>query len=449
MRLLHLARLSQDRGSSQTGIESSDIACATWAAGNGHVIIHTAADRKSGTIQPWDRPNARPWVTEPDKIAQYDGVVAHRLDRLSRGDDASTSDIQAWAREHGKVLMTEDGLVYPCEGAEGIRWDVTKRIAHEEWLKTSERYRRMQSHLRSNNYVVGRPCYGYRIVPSGDHKGIAPDPVTGPIVREMIDHYIAGGSLMDTCRWLDARGVKTIKGGKWSPATLKTLFHNETLIGRQKDTKGRTVLRCDPLVSREKWDQLQAHMARRAGRTGIAPGQTAMLTSVAVCSRCGGPMYRVNKAYYRCHGTDTAPSTCKLMVRMDKLEEHVSLLIWGMFARVPVTETVVIAGEGYGEEIADVERDLRELDFDAPDYASRHASLMARRAELKSLPSRPARVEIRDTGRTWGSDWSRLAEQDKRAWLMERGITIKVEKDITGSRILQHGKVLARQSDAA
>ena len=69
--------------------------------------------------------------------------------RPSRGDNQSTNAIEAWAYENGKQLLTEDGLVFPCEGADGIRWDVTKRIAHEEWLKDSERYRRMQADLKA------------------------------------------------------------------------------------------------------------------------------------------------------------------------------------------------------------------------------------------------------------------------------------------------------------
>ncbi len=109
-------------------------------------------------------------MTEPDKLILYDGVVAFRLDRLSRGDNQSTNAIEKWAADNRKVIFTEDGLQFPCEGAEGIRWDVTKRIAHEEWLKTSERYRRMQGHLRANGYLVGKAPFGYAITGKDDHK---------------------------------------------------------------------------------------------------------------------------------------------------------------------------------------------------------------------------------------------------------------------------------------
>jgi resolvase-like protein len=115
MRLLVAARLSQ-LAPGQTGLDSQDAESTRWAERAGHAVVHIAADRKSGTSQPWDRPNLRPWVTEPEKLAQYDGVLAYRLDRLSRGDNASTNAIEQWAHDHGKQLLTVDGLTFPCEG---------------------------------------------------------------------------------------------------------------------------------------------------------------------------------------------------------------------------------------------------------------------------------------------------------------------------------------------
>ena len=154
MRILVAARLSQ-LADGQTGLDTQDAQATAWAAANGHTIVHVAADRKSGTSQPWERPKLRPWVTEDAKLAQYDAVLAYRFDRLSRGDNQSTNQIEAWAHDHRKQLLTVDGLVFPCEGADGIRWDVVKRIAHEEWLKTSERYTRMQAYLVGEGKLTG------------------------------------------------------------------------------------------------------------------------------------------------------------------------------------------------------------------------------------------------------------------------------------------------------
>ena len=157
MRVIIPARLSQT-SEGQTGIESQTDEATRYADGQGWTVVATVADHKSGTVPPWKRPKLRAWVTEPGRLAQYDAVLAYRLDRLTRGDNASTNAIEDWATRNGKQLLTTDGLVFPCEGNDGIRWDVAKRIAHQEWLEASERYRRMQRTLRAAGYWVGRYC---------------------------------------------------------------------------------------------------------------------------------------------------------------------------------------------------------------------------------------------------------------------------------------------------
>lgn len=425
----------------QTGLETQDKLCNTWADNNGHSIVHTAADRHTGNSHPWNRKNLRPWVTDPELIAQYDGIIAYRLDRLSRGDDESTSAIEQWARDNGKVLLTEDGLIYPCEGADGIRWDVTKRIAHEEWLKTSERYKRMQSHLRDNNFLVGRPPYGFRVTEKDNHKTLTPDPVTGPVLREAIDRYLAGASLRDVCLWL---------GDGWTPVTLSQLFRNESLIGRRKARNGsKTLLKHDPLINRDTWDKLQAMLAGKANRKGVAPKSTAMLTSIAVCSVCGGPMYRLNAGnkradgtrstilYYRCHGNDRNPSQCKLMVSLPELDAFVSQQIDGIYGHHPVYELVTVPGDGREDEIAELERDIRELDLDDPDYDRKLSQLRTERSRLKTLPAAPGRTEKRATGRTMRQEWAELdSDAERRDWLLKRAIKVEVHKPVSDSRIM-------------
>lgn len=453
MRLLHLARLSQDQGERQTGIESSDLQVRNWAANNGHVIIHTAADKKSGTIQPWNRPHAKPWLTDPEKISQYDGVVAYRFDRLSRGDDASTSEIEKWARDNGKILLTEDGLQYPCEGVEGIRWDVTKRIAHEEWLKTSERYTRMQKHLRDSGYLVGRPCFGFQVIALDNHKTLQPHPVNAEFVRQAIARYLEGESLRSVCSWLDSQGALPPSGGKWSPVSLSQVFHNESLIGRRKNENGKTILKFPAVIDKATWAKLQDKLGEKASRKGVAPKATALLTSIATCYKCGGPMYRQTSTrkrkdeskaqyvYYRCHGDDRNPSQCGFMVSQPKLDAAVN----EFFARwddAEVTEIVLIPGEGYEDEISDVERDLRELDFDAPDFAERQAALLAERARLKNLPARPGRTELRGIGLSHAQYWASLTDAQRRSWLLEHKAQIRVFPEISGSPFTMDGWAL-------
>ena len=63
----------------------------------GHTVVAVVADRRSGTVPPWKRPNLKEWVTDPAKLVLYDGVLGPVFDRLTRGDNKSTNEIEQWA----------------------------------------------------------------------------------------------------------------------------------------------------------------------------------------------------------------------------------------------------------------------------------------------------------------------------------------------------------------
>lgn len=429
LRVLVLARLSRkvnaddmDRGA-QTGMETQDTESLVWAQREGHTIVAVVADFKSGTSHPWNRPNARVWFTEPSKIAQYDAIVAYRLDRLSRGDDESTSMIQDWARANGKILLTTDGLHYPCEGADGIRWDVTKRIAHEEWLKISERYKRMTKFLRSGGFHVGRAPFGYRSAPvAGGHKTLVIDPVEAELIRDAATWYLGGMSLDDICVQLNTLGrlPRRMKSGRqplWAVSTISKVLHNEVIAGRQKDLTGRTIMKVEPILSREIWEAVITRLAVRTKRTGISQSKSpALLTSIIVCTNCDRPMYRSGREpnlYYYCR-----VKGCGATIRIDVADADVHAAM-SADDRHDVIE-VIVPGSGHDAEIAEVKRDMSEA-LDAEDFG-KLADLRAELDALRALPASPPRVDRRESDKTVAEMWAGMADDtERRAYLLARG----------------------------
>jgi DNA invertase Pin-like site-specific DNA recombinase len=445
MRILLAARLSQ-KGDGQTGLETQDIVFRQWAEAQGATIVHVAEDRKSGTSAPWERKNLRPWVIEPHLMRLYDAVGAFKLDRLSRGDDETITRIEGWARENHKWLITAENLYYPCEGADSIRWDLMKRLAHQEWLGYSEKYRRMHKYLRDNGFFAhGNIPNGYRlaIVSGTEHKTLEPDPVTAPFIVEAVDRYLGGDSFRAVCAWLDSAGTKPRGADRWYPRTLQRLFRRSILTGRLTDSKGRTTLRFEPLISAEKWQALQATMGGRA-RGGRGIRDAALLSGIAVCATCernmayhisrrrrnDGSEYRVD--YYRCYGSDRDRSTCRNMVRADELEMSVD---WHLtegeeHAAMELVEVATIPGDGRHEEIAEIDRGIRELDLDDPDYRPKHDALLGERARLKALPAKPDQVMERKTGLTVAEYWSKLHATGRRAFLLASKARVLASKGV-------------------
>ena len=214
------------------------------------------------------------------------------------------------------------------------------------------------------------------------------------------------------------------------------------LSGRRVDGNGRTILRVPPILDVDTWRKLQAELDRKATKKGAVRAGSAMLVGVAVCQTCGGPMYKLRTQnvrkdgtkqfnfYYRCWGTETNPSTCKNMFPLDELDAWTE----ARMARIkfPRYEIVVTPGHGHEDKIYEVERDLRELDLDAPDYDERHAELRTERARLRALPSTADKVERRKTGDSIGQYWETLqTEADKRAFLLKLDVKVYVRRGAT------------------
>jgi site-specific DNA recombinase len=441
MRLLLAARLSQNHAG-QTGIDSQDTDARAWAERNGHKVIETAADKISGRVSPFDRPNLGPWLTEPLKTRLFDGLIVSKLDRLSRGRDWN---IRAWAEQNGKrLLVVSPELSWPPEPGDTstpIVWDVLVNISSAEWENTSVRYRRMQQHLRSSGALVGRPPFGYRVVGEENAKTLEPKPDEAAAIQAVAAMYLGGQPLRDLCTWLDEQGVPPRTIDHWTRSSLAKLLKNETVTGRRKDSSGRTLLRVPPILDRDTWERVQAELERKARRRTIAPRDTALLTGILVCEHCTGPMYRQvgtrngatrKNAYYRCFGPGGAGSRCRNMWPLSELEARLDRYMRTTLMRWPRYETVTVRGHDYAAEIAEVEADLRELDFDDPEFADKQQALLAERTRLRGLRTVPDTVRRKKAKDTIGSHWLTLTTvQERRAYLLRLGMTIRAARGQT------------------
>ena len=447
-----LSRKADDRD--QTGFDSQERESVRWAEANGHQVVAVVADYKSGRSGLEARKHLKPWVVEADKLDQYDAIVALKVDRLTRGDREETTKLEQWARDHYKQLVIVGaGVHFPSEGNEGVHWDVMLRMAHQEWLNTSERYKRMQRYLASNGYLVGRIPFGFTAVPKDSHKTLAPDLVTGPIVRRMAERYLAGNSLLAIARWLDAEGVKPVQGGTWDPVSVSQVLRNESLIGRRWQL-GKYLLRHEAIMTTSEWRELQARLDSNVRRRGPSRREPAMLSGALYCAMCKGVMHyrrtvtkrKSGAEYvwqgYRCDGTSRQPSRCGNWVPLAGIEDWVDLWFTiparkggSGFADTEIVETVPVPAKGHADDVAAVEAELRDLDFDAPDFAERQAALLAERARLRALGTEPARTDERPTGVKLGKHWRTLDAPGKRDYLRRAGVKVyasKADRWITG-----------------
>jgi site-specific DNA recombinase len=432
VKVIIAARLSR-LGKGQTGIDTQDQDAYAWAQYRNHQVVAVVADRISGVVSPFKRKNLGPWLTEPKKLEQYNGIVFAKIDRSGRARDWG---FREWAEKHEKkLIIVSPELQWPPADPDDTvtaqMWDMLINQAIAEWKNTSQRYRRMQAALRQNNLLVGRPNYGYRAVPQGDHKILVRDPEMAPLIRKAaMQLYIEDDfSFADISEWFAEHGAMDINGHPLRPTTVGVLFRNPALYGRRVSrASGRIDLRiADPILTRDEWHRLQEKINKKAGRKGVASKTTAMLTSIVHCPKCQLPMYRHyshahqrGRAYYRCRGKETAPSTCGYMVPLIETNQAVNDIVMA-YGHLEHKETVFIPGSNHASEIADIDDQLRDLvtDVDAPDFDDRLIALRAERKRLQSLPSETGHYEVRGTGQTVAEYWSSLDDLGKRRYLLD------------------------------
>jgi Recombinase len=298
---------------------------------------------------------------------------------------------------------------------------LAKRLAHDEWLRISERYTRMQRELRTQGSLVGRNPFGYRIVPDGSRNTLEPEPTEAQVIRDAANWYLAGATLDVLCERLNDAGRlprprKDGRQARWVPKTISGVLRNEVVAGRQKDAHGRTILKVPPILPRKTWEAVIARMDQRANHKGISQSKTAaLLTSIIACSKSDQNLYRTGSSCYRGYYC----RQCGGYVRLELADQ----LIHDALATDQGHDVVevVIAGRAHEDEIAEVKRDMAEA-VDAEDF-ERLTVLRAELDRLRSLPAEPPRVERRLSDQTVAQMWAALPDDAaRRDYLLHRHV---------------------------
>ena len=140
------------------------------------------------------------------------------------------------------------------------------------------------------------------------NKTIVPTDECRTYVPQIFQRCIDGDSCRTIALWLDAEGVKPMRGSQWSDTSVWQLLKNMTYTGRRQDEgtlrpdgtptrKNRhTLTKCEAVISLDTWKRANEALGKRPGR---GPGVNGVLQAKPLlvslkCARCGdSPMYRI------------------------------------------------------------------------------------------------------------------------------------------------------------
>ena len=362
-------------------------------------------------------------------MATYDGILAYRNDRLSRGCWADEARIRLWAEEHGKVLVIVDGPQWPPRhDGDAWAWEAMSKQARREWEEIRERSMRAQAELRERGKLVGRTPFGYAVAGTKYDKLLVPTEEGRRLVPVIFAKVIAGESEAAVARWLEAE-----TGRPWWPRTIGTMIKNPVYIGHRQDASGRTIHRCEPLVSAAVFRRANEALSTRPKRGHTDPENRAMLAGVLACPVCAdSPMYRLNTGYYRCTGRGAARRSCGLMVRVDAVDAAVDQIIARDFATPVMAHTVIPGNEAeVAARLDEIRFEISQLgsaDLDDGEYDRRLSELRAERDRVKAAEVVPDRVELTATGERYSELWARTPVPERGPWLARHGFAVSASK---------------------
>jgi site-specific DNA recombinase len=474
-RISYMTRRDRERGDELTnGIQTQDVRSVEWARYEGHKIIHVTKDRNvSGAVAPWERPELGPWLTDPVKLVQYDGIVAYDVSRLSR-EYFDLAWLRKWAEaNHKKLYVIKERLHWP-DNRDGTLWGVAAERAYEERQDIIERVTRELDALRAAGKLTTRPPFGYASEGEKYDRHLVPTDEGRKYVPLIFQHCIDGWSLNTIAKWLTSEGVKLPGSKAWWGRSVGGVIKNPAQMGHmcereidppdeveERDGKvvryrygeswveqphwhyGRTVHRCEALVDAAIWKRANEALSSREKRGHNDPKTRAMLAGAMSCPNCeDSPMYRIKSAssgggiaylYYRCAGKGSHRSSCGNMVRVELVDAAVNQIMADTFD-VPVMRQEII----YGNE-AEIRADLERIDFELQQLAAQRLPWDEEdreRARLRAEHERVAgttliddRVELVETDDTYLELWERLNDQDRGPWLVEHGFRVTADKE--------------------
>jgi DNA invertase Pin-like site-specific DNA recombinase len=428
------------------GIETQDERGREWADLNKHIIVDVAADVKSGKVAPWDRPELRPWVKDPERMALYDGILATSNDRLSRGCWADEARIRLWAEENGKRLIIVNGPQWPPRDAgDEWSWEANAKHAAAEWEHMQERIRRAQAKLREGGKFMGRPPFGYQSVGVKYDHWLVPTDDGRAIIPELFGRVIDGESLAMIAAWL-----YEVTGRRWWASSINKLVRCPTYMGHRcewdEETKtfGRTLSRNEPLVNAAIWAGANKALSNRPKHGPRNVENRAPLTTALFCGNCDdSPMYRKKSGnpeqyrksqfeYYWCTGRGAGRKSCGNTVRRDVLEPAVDRIIAASWDTPVRAHTVIPGNEAKRDaRLAEIQFEtgqLASMDLEDDEYEQRHQALRAERRELMNAVIVPDTIEYTETGDRYAALWLEVEPHQRGPWLARNGFKILATK---------------------
>ncbi len=297
-----------------------------------------------------------------------DGIVAWHPDRLHRSP-RELEDFLALVEQHGVNVETVRAGKWDLSTPSGrMTARILGSVARGESEHKSDRVRRALEQRAGMGRAHGRIAYGWSrtVLPDGTKVEVVDEPQAA-LVRELAGRIVAGHSLRSIVADLNGRGIGSPSGKPWAKNLVRALVIRERNVGLRVH-RGEVVGQGDwpPILDRGLWEQVRAVLADPARKTSSSSAAVHLLSGIARCGVCDGPMRAsMNRttASYRC-----ATSACVSRNRA-ALDEHVTVEVLARLAQQDLSPLLSPPDERNRLAVAEIAELRARLDTAADDYA--------------------------------------------------------------------------------
>jgi site-specific DNA recombinase len=316
------ARISSDREGLQLGVQRQVEDCRALAERRKWPVVKVYIDDDVSAYKSRIRPAYQQMLADL-RNGVLDAVIVWNLDRLHRQpkeleeffDICDAAQVVDLASVAGDInLGSDDGRFHAR---------ILGAVARKESDDKSRRLKRKHLELAQNGKVAGggtRP-FGYE----SDRRTIVPEEAA--VIRDLARRVLAGDSLLSLCRDLTARGVPTVKGGRWTVQVLRNVLMSGRISG-QREHNGEIVATAEweGIITPDETDRLRRILAdpeRPANRTP----RRYLLNRLVRCGRCGAMLISRprgdGKRRYVCNKAPGLPGCGGIAIVADELEQFI------------------------------------------------------------------------------------------------------------------------------
>src|SRR5439155_1000751 len=209
------ARISSDREGDGLGVARQIEDCERLAERKGWRVVERYVDDDVSAWSGKRRPECARSLADL-AAGSINGFLVYDLDRLHRQPSELEAFIEMCARLRLTNVASVSGDIDLTTSDGQFQARILGAVAKKESDDKSRRIRRKHEEIAANGRVSGggsRP-YGY------DADKLTVRPAEAAIVAECAKRLLAGEPVRSIAADLNARGVPTSTGGKWSPQSL-------------------------------------------------------------------------------------------------------------------------------------------------------------------------------------------------------------------------------------